>query len=105
MCGCECFISAKIIHSLLLSWRDLYLKNINDLSQNSQNRRSGKKPNRLFDTYKNSVMPHGSHIYATAAGMAMATMCAYPPPQHALTHWKCVLHCCCNFPCIDLPDQ
>ena len=25
MCGCECCISAKIIHSSLLSWRDRYL--------------------------------------------------------------------------------
>ena len=27
MCGCECCISAKGIHSSLLSWRDRYLKN------------------------------------------------------------------------------
>ena len=27
MCGCECFISTKSIHSSLLSWRDRYLKN------------------------------------------------------------------------------
>ena len=27
MCGCECCISDKSIHSLLLSWRDRYLKN------------------------------------------------------------------------------
>ena len=27
MCGCECCVSAKIIHSSLLSWRDIYLKN------------------------------------------------------------------------------
>ena len=27
MCGCECCISAKSIHSSLLSWRDRYLKN------------------------------------------------------------------------------
>ena len=27
MCGCECCISAKSIHSSLLSWRDTYLKN------------------------------------------------------------------------------
>ena len=29
MCGCECCISAKIIHSSLLSWHDIYLKNSN----------------------------------------------------------------------------
>ena len=27
MCGCECFISAKSLHSSLLSWCDRYLKN------------------------------------------------------------------------------
>ena len=27
VCGCECCISAKIIHSSLLYWRDRYLKN------------------------------------------------------------------------------
>ena len=27
MCGCECCISTKGIHSSLLSWRDRYLKN------------------------------------------------------------------------------
>ena len=27
MCGCECCIYAKSIHSSLLSWRDRYLKN------------------------------------------------------------------------------
>ena len=27
MCGCECCISTKSIHSSLLSWRDRYLKN------------------------------------------------------------------------------
>ena len=27
ICGCECCISAKSIHSSLISWRDRYLKN------------------------------------------------------------------------------
>ena len=49
--------------------------------------------NRLFETYKKSVMPHGIHIYATASAMAMDKMCEYPPYQHALPHWKCVLRC------------
>ena len=30
ICGCECCISAKIVHSLLLSWRERYLKNLKD---------------------------------------------------------------------------
>ena len=36
MCGCECCISAKSIHSSLLSWRDRYLKRLKDKSQNAQ---------------------------------------------------------------------
>ena len=43
MCGCECCISAKSIHSSLLSWSDRYLKKHNDRSQNSQSRRSDEK--------------------------------------------------------------
>ena len=35
-------------------------------------------------------MPHGRHIYATEADMSMATMCEYPPSQHASQHWKSV---------------
>ena len=35
----------------------------------------------------------------------MATMCAYPPYQHALPHCKCVLHWCYNFLYIDLLGQ
>ena len=60
---------------------------------------------RLFETYKNSVMPHGCHIYQTASPMAMETICAYPSPPHAFPHWKCVLHCYANFPHIDLPRK
>ena len=50
-------------------------------------------------------MTHGSHIYAKAYDMAQATMCAYPQSDHALPHWKCVLWCCAECPCINLPDQ
>ena len=66
MCGCECCISARSIHSSLLSWRDRYLKKLKDQSQNSQSRRSGDRAHQIYTTYKNTVMPHGSHIYATA---------------------------------------
>ena len=41
MCGCECCISEKSIHSSFLSWRDRYLKKLKDKSQNAQSRRSG----------------------------------------------------------------
>ena len=42
MCGCECCIYAKSIHSSLLSWCNCYFKKLKDLIQNAQNRRSGK---------------------------------------------------------------
>ena len=42
MCGCECCIYAKSIHSSFLSWRDRYLKKIKNKIQNHQIRRSGK---------------------------------------------------------------
>ena len=105
MCGFDLYIYTKIIHSSLLPWRDCYLIKLNDPSKNSQNIRSGENSNRLFETYKKSVMPHGHHIYATAADMAMATMCAYPTSQHVLPQCKCVLRCCYNLPFIDLTYQ
>ena len=37
--------------------------------------------------------------------MVISTMCAYPPSQDALPHWKCVLCCCYNCPRIDIPYQ
>ena len=66
MCGCECVISAKIVHSSLLSWCDGYLKNMKDQSQNAQNRRSGEKAHHIYTTYKNTVMPHEIHTHAKA---------------------------------------
>ena len=62
MCCCECCISAKSIHSSLLSWRDHYLRKLNNLIQNSQDIRSGEKDNRLFETYK-FLLYHMGAIY------------------------------------------
>ena len=50
-------------------------------------------------------MPYGRHIYAKAADVAQATMCAYLQYDHALPHWKCVLRCCADCPCINIPDK
>ena len=105
MCGCECCISAKIIHSSLLSWHDRYLKKLKDKIQNSQSRRSGEKAHHIYITYKNTVMPHGSHIYAKASDMDNATMCTYPQSEHGLLHWKRVFRYCADCPCINIPDQ
>ena len=75
---CECCISTTIIHSSLISWRDRYLEKLKDQSQNAQNRRSGEKENPVYETYKNTVMTHGRHIYAKSSDMAKYTMCEYP---------------------------
>ena len=82
ICGCECCISATSINLLLLSWHDIYLRKLKDLSKNSHNRRSNENSNIIFETYKNYVMPYERQIYATAAYTAMDTMCAYPPYQY-----------------------
>ena len=94
MCGCECCISTKSMHSSLLPWRDFYSKNLKDLSQNSQNRRYGVKSNHIYETYKNLVVPHGNLIYTKAYEMAKATISANPQSDYALPHCKCVLRCC-----------
>ena len=105
MCGCKCFISAKSIHSSLLSWCDRYLKKLKYQIQNAQNRRSRGKVNRIYETYKNTFMIHGRHIYAKSYDMEKSTMCAYSQSDYVLPHWKCVLLCCAKFPSINLPDQ
>ena len=46
---------------------------------------------RIYEIYKNTVMPHGSHIYTKAYDIAKATMCEYPQSGHELTHWKCIM--------------
>ena len=105
MCGCECCISAKSIHFSLLSWRDRYLKNIKDKIRNDQIRRYGEKSHHIYTTYKNTVMPHGRHIYAKSYDIEKATMCTYPQSGHAIPHWKYVLRCCAKCPCVNIPDQ
>ena len=45
-----------------------------------------KKQICIYETYKNTVMPHGHHVYAKASDMAKVTMCAYPQYDHTLTH-------------------
>ena len=104
-CGCECCIYAKSIHSLLISWHDRYLKKFKYQNQNAQNRRSGEKSNHIYETYKNTVMTHGRHIYAKTSDMAHATMCTYTKSDYAIPHWKCVLRCCADCTCINLPDK
>ena len=56
-------------------------------------------------TYENTVIPHGLHIYAKESNTEKATMCTYTQYVHELPHWKGVLRCCAEFPCINIPDQ
>ena len=105
ICGCQCYISDKIVHSYLLSWQDCYLKKLKDQSHNVQNRRSDEMANCIFETYKTSVIPHGRNSYQTTYNITMAKKCAYPPSQHKFSHYNCVFRCCENYPIIDLPSQ
>ena len=105
MCGCECCISDKIIHSALISWNDRYLEKIKYKSQNAQSRRSSEKVHHVYETYKNTVMPHDNHIYTKAYDMEKAKMCTYPQSDHALPRCKYALRCCDECPYINLPDQ
>ena len=49
-------------------------------------------------------MPHGRHIYAKSSDMENSTMCNNPHSDNALPLWNCVLWCCADCPCINLPD-
>ena len=105
MCGCECFMSVKSIHSSLLTWSDCRLKRLKSRSQNAQNRRSGEIFSCIFETYKNAVQPHGCHIYNTSVDMAMETMFPCTSKHHGLSYCKCVLCCCDKYQIIVLTIQ
>ena len=58
----------------------------------------------ISDFHTSFYIP-GSHIYAKASDMENAKICTYPQSEHALPHWKYVLRCCADCPCINIPDQ
>ena len=64
-----------------------------------------KKKTHIYETYKNTVTPHGNHFYAKASDMENAKMCAYQRLEHSLPHWKCVLICFGECASINLPDK
>ena len=45
---------------------------------NEQNIRYDEMANRIFETYKSSVMPHGRNMFKTEPDMAMSKMCTHP---------------------------
>ena len=59
----------------------------------------------IYEIYKNTVIPHGHHIYAKLYDIAKSKMCVYPQLDHALPHCKYVLRCCAKCPRIYIPDQ
>ena len=50
-------------------------------------------------------MPYGRHIYSKSSDMGNAIMFTYTHDDNALPHWKCVLRCCADCPCITLHNQ
>ena len=86
ICGCDCCISSKVMNSSLLTWRNYRLKHLRDKIQNAQNRRSGEIFSRIFETYKNSVRPHGCHIYNTTEHMAISPMFSCTSEHHWIPH-------------------
>ena len=105
MCGCECCIYYKNMHLYFLTWYDRNLKQLKDWSKNSQNRSYGKIASIIFETYKNSVRPHGFHINTTVPDMAMVTKCTCNYLNNYLKHQKYVLCCCDKCPSIIIPSQ
>ena len=93
------------MHLSLLTLRDRNIEHLKDRSNNAQNRRSGELSSHLFETYKNSVRPHGCHIYNSAADMDMVKMCPCPSQKNGLPQCKCVLSCCDKCPVISISHQ
>ena len=103
MCGCECCISDNNIHSYLLTCRYCHLKQLKDRSHNTLNRSYGEIVSRIFETYKNSIRPHGCHIYNTSTEIDMEEMCPCPYKHQVILHCKCVLRCFYKYLSIVIP--
>ena len=91
MFGCEYCIHAKIIHLSFLPWRDCHLRHLKYRSHNAQKRSSGELSSRLFETYKNTVRPHGYHIYHHSTDMHMAKKISCTSQHHRIPQWTFLL--------------
>ena len=95
MCGYECCISSKSIHSSLLSWSGWYITKTKYNIWNYQNRMSGEKSNSIYETYKNIIIPHWRHIYAKAYDIEKVTMYAYQQSDHTFNKLEiCIAMLC-----------
>ena len=83
----------------------IIIKKLKDQRNISQSIRSEEKSHHIYETYKNTFMPHGRRIYTKASDMAKAKNCAYPHTDHALPHLKCVLRFCYKCRSVNISDQ
>ena len=105
MCDYECCIPAKSIHSSSPPWREWYKEKSNIKAKIPKTEGLVKNKMFVYETYKNTVMSHGRHIYEKASYMKNSTIHSYPQSDYALPHWKCVLQCCTKFPYAIITDQ
>ena len=66
---------------------------------------SGQPASRIYDIYKNSVIPHVCYIYKTSSGMYISTLRDFTSDKHALTHWKYLLGSCSKYTILVTPNQ
>ena len=74
-----------------------FFEKLKDQSCNAQNRRYGEMANHLFDTYKNTVMPHRKHMLRQNMTWRWQ-QCVHIHHQNIYYHIGnvfCVVLCCC----------
>ena len=105
ICWCECCIAAKIMHYYFLTCFHNHMKQLKYQTHNTQNIRYVEISSHIFETYKNSLRPHGCNIHNSATYMSMAKHYTCTYTHHGLPHWKYVLRSCDKLPNIVIPSQ
>ena len=82
------------MHFPLLFRRDCYLNKMKYQGQNPNIRISSELASHIYDSYKNSVISHGCHIYIPSEEMAIAILCCLPSDKHGMSKSKYLLCCC-----------
>ena len=95
MCGYECCIYAKSIHSSLIYWRDRYLEKLKYQIQNDQSKRSGEKEHHIYETYKIQSF-HMHVIFMPKYLIWQRLQCAHI--LNIIMHFQTV-----NLYCVDVP--
>ena len=68
-------------------------------------KRSGNKSHTYYISYSDIIMNGKEQNYQKARYILSAEMCPNYDPYIDFHHWKCVCHCCQNFPPLYLPDE